>query len=75
MLGELMRKVFDKCIRLPARRGPKAARRRALRAALCLSSDDSNPYSCRSHNNKYNAIKSRYESQVVRIQSNELGRI
>ena len=65
----------DKLDRLPARRGPKAARRRALRAALCLSSDDSDPYNCRSYNYKYNTIKSRYESQVVCIQSNELERI
>jgi hypothetical protein len=31
-----MRKIFDKLDRLPARRGPKAARRRALRGGLCL---------------------------------------
>jgi hypothetical protein len=31
-----MRKIFDKLDRLPARRGPKAARRRALRGAFCL---------------------------------------
>jgi hypothetical protein len=31
-----MLKLFDKLDRLPARRGPKAARRRALRGAFCL---------------------------------------
>ncbi len=31
-----MRKIFDKLDRLPARRGPKAARRRALRGAFCF---------------------------------------
>jgi len=29
--------IFDKGITLPARRGPKAARRRAVRGGLCLS--------------------------------------
>ena len=33
-----MRKLLDRCVRLPARRGPKAARRRALRGPLCLRS-------------------------------------
>ena len=31
-----MIKSIDKDVRLPARRGPKAARRRALRGSLCL---------------------------------------
>jgi len=31
-----MRKIFDKLDRLPARRGPKAARRRVSRGGYCL---------------------------------------
>ena len=66
---------LDKDVTLPARRGPKAARRPSVRAAYCLSSDDYGCCNCLHNNNKYNAIKSRYESKTICLQPSYLARV